>query len=178
MKRTVTAVAATLTLGTSAAFAGGGFEDYARVTYVTPEYDKVNVPREECYSDVVPQARPQRGSGIVGPLLGGVAGGLLGSRVGEGNGKVAAAAVGAAVGALVGNHLSSRDRYDDYGTRDVRRCRVVDSWENRLAGYRVSYEYQGHAYTTVLPYDPGPRLPVRVDVIPSGGGPRADDWTH
>ena len=80
---------------------------------------------------------------------------MIGSRVGEGNGRVAAAAAGAAVGALVGNQLANRDRDDEYAEREVRRCRTVDNWESRVAGYRVAYEYQGRAYTTILPYDPG-----------------------
>jgi uncharacterized protein YcfJ len=175
MKRTVFAIAASLALGTSGAFAGGAFEDFARVRDVTPEYDKVNAPRQECYSEVVPQTYNRSGNSIVGPLIGGVAGGLIGSRVGEGNGRVAAAAAGAAVGALVGNQLSNRDHYEQYKEREMRRCRTVDNWETRLAGYRVTYEYQGRAYTTVLPYDPGQRLPVRVSVEPAAGGNR---WGH
>ena len=175
MKRTAFAIAAALALGATTAFAGGGtFEDYARVRDVTPEYEKVNVPRQECYTEVVPQSYNQpRGNSIVGSLIGGVAGGLIGSRVGQGNGRVAAAATGAAVGALVGNHLGSRDSYTQYEEREVRRCRTVDNWESRITGYRVAYDYQGRAYTTILPYDPGQRLPVRVSVEPAPGG---DHW--
>jgi len=175
MKRTAFAIAASLALVTPGAFAGATFEDYARVRGVTPEYDKVNVPRQECYSEVVPRTYNRSENSIVGPLIGGVAGGLIGSRVGAGNGRVAAAAAGAAVGAIVGDRLSSRDHYEQYTEREIRRCRVVDNWESRLAGYRVSYEYQGRAYTTLLPYDPGRSLPVRVSVEPAAGGNR---WNH
>jgi uncharacterized protein YcfJ len=175
MRTTAIAAAVALTLGAPAAFAGGPtFEDYARVRDVTPEYENVNVPRQECYSEVVPQTNYRPGNSIIGPLIGGVAGGLIGSRVGEGNGRVAAAAAGAAVGALVGNHLSNRDRYEAVSEREVRRCRTVDNWESRVAGYRVAYEYQGRAYTTILPYDPGQRLPVRVSVEPAAGRERWD----
>jgi uncharacterized protein YcfJ len=176
MKRTAFAIAAALALGVPPAFAGGGtFEDYARVRDVTPEYEKVNVPRQECYSEVVPERYERRGNSVVGSLIGGVAGGLIGSRVGQGNGRVAAAAAGAAVGALVGNHLGSRDDYTRYGERQVQRCRTVDNWESRITGYRVAYDYQGRSYTTILPYDPGNRLPVRVSVEPAPGG---DHWDH
>ncbi len=170
MKRTAFAIAASLALGTPGAFAGPAFEDYARVREVTPEYDRVNVPRQECYSEVVPQSYNRSGNSIVGPLIGGVAGGLIGSQVGAGNGRVTAAAAGAAVGALVGNHLANQDRHEEYTEREIRRCRMVDNWETRIAGYRVTYEYLGRAYTTVLPYDPGQRLPVRVSVEPAAGG--------
>jgi uncharacterized protein YcfJ len=112
----------------------------------------------------------------VGPLIGGVAGGLLGAQVGEGSGRVAASAAGAAVGAIVGDRLGNRDRgREEYYEREVRRCRMVDDWQTRVTGYRVTYEYAGRSYTSVLPYDPGRRLAVRVDVEPAGGGYRRDD---
>jgi hypothetical protein len=52
---------------------------------------------------------------------------------------------------------------------------MVDDWQTRVTGYRVTYEYAGRSYTSVLPYDPGRRLAVRVDVEPAGGGYRRDD---
>jgi len=174
MKPTAIALAAALAAAAPVALAGSGsFQDYARVKDVDPEYERVNVPRKECYSEYVPESSYERRGGkrLVGPLIGGVAGGLLGSQVGKGNGKVAAAAAGAAIGAIVGDRLSERRAggSDEYYEREVRRCRMVDHWESRIVGYRVTYEYQGHLYTTVLPYDPGPRLPVQVSVVPAEG---------
>jgi uncharacterized protein YcfJ len=188
MKKTVLAIAAALAAVPPAAFAGdgGAFEDYARVREVDPQYEKVNVRRKECYTDYVPESHyePRSSRGLVGPLIGGVAGGLLGAQVGRGNGKVAAAATGAAIGAIVGDRLSDRGREREvYSEREVRRCRVVDDWESRPAGYRVVYEYAGHVYTTVLPYDPGHKLAVTVAVSPAEGDregyerhPRDRDW--
>jgi uncharacterized protein YcfJ len=180
MKNQLLAIAAALAAASPAAFAfdGGQFEDYARVREVDPQYEKVNVPREECYSEYVPESRYERSGSkrLVGPLVGGVAGGLLGSQVGKGNGKVAAAAVGAGVGAIVGERLSDRGREREvHYEREVRRCRTVDSWQSRLSGYRVVYEYAGHVYTTVLPYDPGSKLAVDVSVAPAEGGRDAGD---
>jgi uncharacterized protein YcfJ len=173
MKNIVYAISAALAAA-SPAFAGdgGAFQDYARVRQVDPQYEKVNVQRQECYSDYVPETRYEsRGNrGLAGPLIGGAAGGLLGSRFGRGDGKVASAAVGAVVGTIVGDRLQNRD--DDrptYSEREVRRCRVVDDWQSRPAGYRVVYEYGGHLYTTMLPYDPGSRLAVNVSVAPADG---------
>lgn len=37
----------------------------------------------------------------------------------------------------------------------------------RVTGVEPQYEYRGYAYTTVLPYDPGPTLPVTVTVSPA-----------
>jgi uncharacterized protein YcfJ len=174
MKNTAFALAAALAASPAAfAYEGGDFEDYARVREVDPQYERINVPRKECYSEYVPESRYQRGGGktLVGPLIGGVAGGLLGAQVGKGNGKVAAAAAGAAVGAIVGDRLSDRGHgHDEYYEREVRRCRMVDNWESRISGYRVVYEYAGHTYTSVLPYDPGRKLAVNVSVTPAGPG--------
>jgi uncharacterized protein YcfJ len=81
--------------------AAGEFDDYARVTKVTPRIEEVNQPQQEC-------------------------------RTGQ----------------------------------PVRQCRTVDHWYTRTNGYAVTYEYRGHRYTTIVPYDPGDRLKVRVSVAP------------
>ena len=171
MKTTALTVSVALAIGAPATFAGATFEDYARVRDVTPQYDQVNMPRQECYSEYVPERSSNRGGSLAGPVIGGVAGGLLGSRFGQGNGRVASAAAGAVVGAIVGDQVGNHDGRGEYEEREVRRCRMVDHFESRLAGYRVAYEYQGRSYTTFLPYDPGSRLPVRVSVEPAAGGP-------
>lgn len=177
MSKTAIAAAVLIAMGTPAAFAGPSFEDYARVTQVTPEYQRVNVPRQECYSEYVPERQSHRGNSLAGSIIGGVTGGLLGAQVGRGNGRVAASATGAAIGAIVGDRLGARNDRDEYYEREVRRCRNVDNYEDHLTGYRVAYEYQGRSYTTVLPYDPGSRLPVHVDVAPiSNPGPNYDRW--
>ena len=66
MSKTATAAAVSIAMSTSVAFAAPSFDDYARVTQVTPEYQRVNVPRQECYSEVV----PDRQSPIGGTRLG------------------------------------------------------------------------------------------------------------
>ena len=168
MSKTAIAAAVSMALSTPAAFAGAYYEDYARVTQVTPQYQRVSVPHQECYSEYVPEHVSHRGNSLAGSIIGGVAGGLLGAQVGAGNGRVAASATGAALGAIVGDRLGARNDHDEYYEREVRRCRTVDSYEDHLTGYRVAYEYQGRNYETVLPYDPGPRLTVHVDVAPVG----------
>jgi uncharacterized protein YcfJ len=120
-----------------------------------------------------PRYRRRGPESYVGPLIGGVAGGLLGAQVGKGNGKVAASAAGAAIGAIVGDRLSNRGGPDEFYEREVRRCRMVDNFETRITGYRVTYDYAGRMYTTLLPYDPGPRLSVRVHIEPADDAARA-----
>ena len=149
------------------------FEDYARVIDVTPQYEEVNVPRKECTSEYVPQRERRRGS-LAGPLIGGIAGGVLGAQVGGGRGRIASSAAGAAIGAIVGDRLSERGP-DEYYEREIRRCEYVDHWETRLNNYRVVYRYRGQTHTAILPYDPGRRLRLRVEVEPIDDGRDYDD---
>jgi uncharacterized protein YcfJ len=143
--------------------------DTARVRTVEPQYETVNVPRQECSREVVNEVRqvgaaPQYG----GAILGGVAGALLGNQVGKGHGREAATALGAVVGAFSGDALANRDRVPQYQEvpREVTTCRTVNEAQAHISGYRVGYDYRGHAYTTVLRDNPGPALQVRVSVDP------------
>ena len=51
-------------------------------------------------------------------------------------------------------------------TRDVERCRTVDSWTDVVEGYDVRYRYQGREYMTRLASNPGDRIPVDVSITP------------
>ena len=127
-------------------------------------------------------------------ILGGIIGAAIGNQIGRGDGRRAATVGGAIIGSAIGHDAAQRgtgrryderygnrynDRYDDrynnrdddrYG-RDVERCsvRYEDSWQERVDGYRVTYEYNGRQYTTRLPYDPGEQVRVRVQVFPDEG---------
>ena len=149
------------------------YEDRARVISVTPQFERVNTPRQECRTEYVRESyyeQPQRSIG--GAVIGGLTGGLLGSTIGRGSGRVAAAAVGAGVGAIVGDRVDNNGR--DYGgrervvTRPVESCVTVDNWHQVSAGYLVNYEYNGRQYTTVTNEDPGGYIPVSVQVRPNG----------
>jgi len=180
MKKLTSGVVITsLLLAAPAAQASHEFEDFAKVTDVRPQYEKVNLPRKACFTETIPE-RKRRHGGLVGPLVGGIAGGVLGAQVGKGSGRVAASAAGAAIGAIVGDRMSDRrgEKYsDDYYEREVRRCRMVDHWETRVVSYQVAYEYRGHSQTTILPYDPGSRLLLRVAIEPIEQTTYSDgDW--
>lgn len=144
--------------------------DRARVRSVDPQYESVNVPREECSSRWIQETRRTDGREYGGAVIGGVAGALLGNQVGRGHGREAATAVGAVVGAFAGDRLASRDRWDRYeeAPREVTTCRVVSDVQTRIAGYRVNYEYRGQQFNTLMRDDPGPHLQVRVSVDPVG----------
>jgi len=169
-KLTMVVTVIPLLLAAPATQASHVFEDYANVTDVRPQYEQVNLPRKTCYRETVPERKRRQGT-LAGPLIGGIAGGILGAQVGKGSGRVAASAAGAAIGAIVGDRMSDRrsEEYsDEFYEREVRRCRMVDHWETRLVGYQVDYQYRGHVQTAILPYDPGPRLLLRVAIEPIG----------
>ncbi len=141
-----------------------GFTARAQVLSSMPVFETINEPRRECWTETVgyeTQGYQERNNGS-GAILGAIAGGLIGSTVGKGNGRVAAAAVGAATGAVVG------DRWNDGGARSesrpqqVERCRTQDNFRQVVNGYDVRYRFQGHEYSTHLPYDPGKWLTLNV----------------
>lgn len=140
------------------------FDDYARIVSVTPQFEQVNYPRQECRTEYVPVYRETRGVG--GSIIGGIAGGILGNQVGGGSGRTVATAAGAIAGAIVGDRVENHGQGGAVEQQEVRNCRMVDNWQQRNNGYAVTYDYQGRTGTVVLPYDPGQRLRVRVAVSP------------
>ena len=166
MKRV--ALLALLATGAVAAQAQS-FVDRARVQNVEPQYESVQIPRQECASQIVNEPQPVAGSGggYGGVIIGGVAGGLLGNQVGKGHGREAATAAGAVIGAIAGDRIAnSQPQAYVNQPREVRSCRTVSDVQQRLTGYRVTYEYHGQQYTTVTREEPGRTMPVRVSVTP------------
>jgi uncharacterized protein YcfJ len=168
MSKTFTVAALALATIASAATStvlAADFDDYARVLSVTPQIEQVNYPQQECHTEYVPVQRQQQ-RGIGGSIVGGVAGGLLGNQVGGGSGRAVATAAGAIAGAIVGDRVENSNAGTITEQQPVRQCRQVDNWQTRNNGYAVTYEYHGHTYTSMMPYDPGDRLRVRVSVSP------------
>lgn len=177
--------AVALTLGATVASADHGRDrrydndvEYARVVDVDPIVRRVRVttPRRECWDEVRYEDRYERrrgGSAAGGMIVGGVVGGVLGSTIGRGDGRRVATAAGALIGAAIGHDVGKRagerDRYYGGEERVVERCEIreEESWEERVDGYDVTYEYGGRRYRTRMPYDPGDRLPVEVKVRPA-----------
>lgn len=146
------------------------FVERARVQSVQPQYESVQIPRQECSSQWVNEARPvSGGTNYGGVVIGGVAGGILGNQVGKGHGREAATAVGAVLGALAGDRIAGNNNQPiqyQQDQREVRSCHTVNEVQNRLTGYRVTYIYGGHEYATFTREKPGNTLPVRVSVMP------------
>ena len=148
------------------------YTDNARVRNAEPQYENVTIPRNECSSHWINEDRYSGGAGqnrqYGGAIVGGLAGAILGNQVGGGSGKNAATALGAAIGAITGDRLANRDERGQYEStqREVQRCRTVHDTQTRISGYRVTYEYRGQNYTTLMRSDPGNSLQVRVTVDP------------
>jgi uncharacterized protein YcfJ len=162
--------------------------DYARVVDVEPITRRIRVtePRRECYEETrydearYEDVRPRGPTPAAGSMiLGGILGAAAGNQIGSGDGRRAATVAGALIGSALGHDAAARRAYRDerrYEARyyepprayTVERCdvRYQESWEERIEGYRVAYEYHGRRYETRLPYDPGERVRVRVDVFP------------
>lgn len=156
---------------------GDGY-DYARVVDVQPltARVRVSVPQRECWDETRNdergyQDRPPTRAGST--LLGAAIGAVIGHQIGHGDGRRAATVGGAVIGAAIGGNQADR-RNNGYGGPPPReyttqRCetRYRDSYEERTNGYRVTYIYNGRRQVTTLPYRPGDRIRVRVDVSPA-----------
>jgi uncharacterized protein YcfJ len=145
--------------------------DYAKVVDVEPLMTRVRVstPERECWDETRVDDRNGPRTSAGGALLGAVIGGVIGHQIGSGRGRDAATAAGAVIGAGVGAHQAERNGDRPSREYTVQRCdtRYSDHWEERIDGYRVTYVYNGRRQVTQLPYKPGDRIRVRVDVSPA-----------
>jgi uncharacterized protein YcfJ len=161
----------------------GGVYDYAKVVDVQPltRQVRVSTPQRECWDETrYEQPPPSYGMSdsrvAGGTLLGAVIGGVIGHAVGHnhhgGRHEQSATAAGAIIGAGIGNSQAKRrSGHAPPPPREytVQRCetRYRDEVHERIDGYRVTYLYQGRRQVTQLPYNPGERIRVRVDVTPA-----------
>ena len=156
-----------------------GYGDVARVTSAIPVTERVTQDRRECRVEQVGggyverrEAQAPSGAGaVVGAIVGGVIGHQFG---GSSAGRDHGTAAGAIVGGLVGNPVEMDNAANAPGdtvvermpTREVERCRWIPETRDRIVGYDVTYEYNGHTFTARMPNDPGQEMPVNVDVRP------------
>ena len=165
MNKSRLAVAAAL-LSCSVVAQAMEFEDFGRVTRVTPQTERQNHPRQECRTEYV-QVQQAQERGMGGSIIGGIAGAVLGSNIGSGNGRTAATAAGAIAGAIAGDRISNRGASNTTVEKPVRECHMVDNWETKTSGYEVAYDYRGRNYISVMSSDPGSRVRLRVSVEPA-----------
>lgn len=150
--------------------------DYAKVLSSQPviHYITVRRPVQECWQDteyytVNHRAHRERRSALFGAIVGGV----IGHQFGSGHGNDAATAAGAIIGGAIGGDIARHRTGSAYRStqysRPVRRCetRYRDQREQRIDGYDVVYRYRGQNYSTRMPYDPGRKMKIRVDIRPA-----------
>ena len=142
--------------GTAAAQA----TEYGTVASSTPVTASVPVSRQVCSDgQQVVQAAPS-GAGAV---IGAIAGGVIGHQFGNGFGRAAATGIGAIAGSAIGNQVEANANPPT--EVPVRRCQNVTSYENRVVGYDVMYDYAGQRYSTRTARDPGTQIAVNVQPL-------------
>lgn len=138
----------------------------AKVVSADPIYETISEPSTRCWTETVGYAprRHEYRESNGGAVIGAIAGGLIGSTVGRGNGRIAAAAVGAATGAVVGDRIDhGTPRAYAAGPRQIERCESKDNYRRVISGYDVRYRYQGREYSTLMSYDPGKFVNLRLN---------------
>jgi uncharacterized protein YcfJ len=124
----------------------------------------VNRPRQECWLETTVVPRP-RTTGAV--LAGGLLGGVIGHQLGSGHRNDTMTVLGTLVGsAIASNAVAKRGAYAGQEVT-TERCEVVNEayTEERIDGYRVTYDYMGQRYVTVMPEPPrGNRMRLQVSV--------------
>jgi uncharacterized protein YcfJ len=134
--RRIAAVLCGAGIATAAALpAAAEYSAWATVTQSRPIYTQVSDPQQQCWTERVTDTDYIRLDQA--PI------GVRGKVIERGG----------------GNDLVAVPR-----EREVQRCRTVDNGRMQLQGYEVRYVYDGREYTTQLPYDPGSRVRVNVDV--------------
>ncbi len=154
--------------------------EYAPVVDVQPIVRVVQVerPRRECWQEEVyetvstgPSHRPL---GSAGPTIaGGILGGVIGYQFGGGSGQDAMTALGALIGAAIASDRARRHAGYHQANHELRpvtleRCQTTTERfaEERVEGYRVTYEYDGGTYTLRTREHPGATVKLRVQVSP------------
>jgi len=138
--------------------------DYASVVSSTPVTASVSVRRQVCNDT---QQYVQQAPSGAGAVIGAIAGGVLGNSIGGGFGRAAATGIGAVAGSVIGNQVEANT--NPVTEVPVRRCQTVMSYENRVVGYDVMYDYAGQRYSTRMARDPGQRFAVTVQPADGSG---------
>lgn len=144
---------------------------YADVLSANPVYEdyEVREPVERCQPVTVTRKDDRYEGSTPGTIVGAVIGGALGNQVGKGNGRDAATIAGAVIGGAIGREVAAGGRDGSSTARTEEQCIVVDQVriEQRIAVWEVSYRYRGDVYLSRLPYEPGPKLKIRVSIAPT-----------
>ena len=153
-----------IALGLATACGAALATEYGTVISSTAVTAQVAVPQQQCSEQQV-LVQPRTSGG--GALLGALVGGVVGHQVGGGFGRAAATGLGAVAGSVIGDRTEAANT--PAATVPVQNCQTLTSYENRVIGYDVTYEYHGQRYLTRVAQDPGPRIALNVTVAPAAG---------
>jgi uncharacterized protein YcfJ len=111
---------------------------------------------------------------MIGPgtVLGAVVGGVIGHQMGNSSGgRDRGTAAGAIVGGIVGNQVDRQNAPPPQPVTESRpvtieKCEVVQEMREVTTGFEVRYRWNGHEFVTRMPYDPGRRVRVAVNIDP------------
>ncbi len=146
--------------------------EYAKVVDVRPIYREVQVSRpvRECREEPVYHTREHYPNSAGGMLAGGLIGGIVGHQFGKGRGNKVATAVGTLIGAQIGhdavNGHSQQHDSKVVGYEEHCKTRHQVNYEEVVDGYDVTYKYRGRRYHVEMPYDPGKRIKMRIQITP------------
>lgn len=146
-------------------------QDFAKVVSATPIYEQISFsrPQTECWVESVAyeRERERRNNSATPTLLGAVIGGAIGHAIGK-HDRRSGTAIGAVLGGSIGHDMGKSGGPRSVEYRDEERCetRQIKQFEDRLAGYNVTYRYHGDTYTTRMDREPGAKIRVAVSVTP------------
>jgi uncharacterized protein YcfJ len=131
-------------------------QEIGRVISSVQVIQQVSVPRQVCAQEQVAVQPNKSGAGAA---MGAIAGGAIGNQIGGGTGKAAATMLGIFGGAILGDKIEGAPAPQ---TQIVQNCTIQNIIENRVMGYKVTYEFNGKQYTAQLPHDPGPTIQLNI----------------
>lgn len=146
--------------------------DYARVLSARPIYREVEVSRpvRECWEEPVYHTSHLRPKSAGGMLAGGLIGGIIGNQIGKGSGRKVATAMGTLIGAGIGHEAVNGHSHGHeetlVGYEEYCKTRRRVSYEEVIDGYDVIYKYRGQRHRIEMPYDPGKRIKMRIQITP------------
>ena len=164
--------------GPSTKYEGHGIHhdryEYAKVIDVKPIYREVRIsePVEECWQEPV-RHRIQHSQPSAGGLLaGGIVGGIIGHQLGKkSKHRGFTTAMGTLVGAKIGHDAVNSGQPHGHYSEHVEMHQTCSQYERvsyrqEIDAYDVTYRYQGRKYQIEMPYDPGKRIKMRIQVVP------------
>jgi len=162
----VAALTGVLANGVSNADYSGTFEVEAQVISFSERYTRVKEirPVKECREVQVRSGGST--SSDTPELLGAIVGGAIGKEIDGGSDS--STVIGALLGASIASDIEKNAQKGKGTTRTEVRCTTVETEveTQRLDGYNVAYEYQGHLFRATTPTRPGSTIRVKVLALP------------